>query len=396
MEISVLLSFTATLIFLLSPKISKNRLWSGTVIPLASIIGSGFLVVAPLLYLIVGIYSVIAMLFIVVLAYFIGEAIRFNIRYEEPILQSASEEKLIRRLENVSNLILSFAYVISVAFYLRLLSSFIFEGFIGRNLFLENVLTSLILLFIGLVGFIRGLNRLEWLEKYSVSIKLSVISSLIIGLFFFNVSQGFNVRLESKEISFHTFQLLAGILLIVQGFETSKYLIEKYTKEERIKTMKYAQIISGIIYVVFIFLSLPVMEKIDLSNINETTIIEVTRFISTTLPFLLILGAVMSQFSAAVADTIGSGELLYEETGKKIPSNVGFLTVSVIGILLIWSVNIFGIITYASKAFGMYYFLQTLIAFIISVRYNYRLYKTLFFVLLFILAFIVIFGEPVG
>jgi hypothetical protein len=55
----VLFSFLGMLAFLLNPRLEKNKLWKATVIPLASIIGSGYLVCAPLLYYILGDWAVL-------------------------------------------------------------------------------------------------------------------------------------------------------------------------------------------------------------------------------------------------------------------------------------------------------------------------------------------------
>jgi hypothetical protein len=98
------------------------------------------LVCAPLLYYAVGDYAVLAMAGIVTLAYLIGTALRFNIRYAEPLIYEQTPERKLHiflvELERFSNLVLAFSYIISVAFYLRLLSAFIFSGFFpSRPLF---------------------------------------------------------------------------------------------------------------------------------------------------------------------------------------------------------------------------------------------------------------------
>jgi len=177
----VAFAFLSALVFFLNPKLERNRLWTATVTPLASIIGSGYLVCAPLLYYSVGNYAVLAMLGIVLLAYFIGSALRFNIHHAEPIIYKSTKgtfHYFLLEVERFSNLTLSFAYIISVAFYLRLLSSFVFSGFFHRNEIYENALTTVILLFIGIAGFIKGLHFLEFLEKYAVAINLSFIFAL--------------------------------------------------------------------------------------------------------------------------------------------------------------------------------------------------------------------------
>jgi len=396
LDILVIVVFLLFLLFFLNPKLERNRTWTATVTPLASIIGSGYLVSAPLLYFAVKDYAVLAMLGIVVLAYLIGEAIRFNILHEEPLLQKAPPHGfglVIKDIERFSNLVLSFAYMISVAFYLRLLSAFIFAGFFHKNDLYETLLTTAILLFIGISGYLKGLDFLEFLEKYAVAIKLSVIFTFLTTLLVHDISVGFHFKGEYKPITFQTLEILAGILLIVQGFETSKYLGEKYTPQERVKTMRLAQLISGFIYVSFIFLVTPILYLLDKTKLDETAIILLAASISMVMGFLMKTGPLMSQFSAAVADTIGSGGLIYTETHGRISSRTGYLMLALIDIAIVWSLNIFGIIAYASKAFAFYYALQTAIAALIAFKNRRWLYFGLFFVLVWILLFITIFGK---
>ncbi len=397
--ILILVAF-GSVALLLHPRLIHNRFWRAVVTPLASIIGSGFLVVAPLLYFSVGSYALIAMAGIVLLAYTIGAAIRFNIQFVEPFLEQPSDPhlrwtRLIRELERFSNLILSFAYIVSVAFYLRLLASFVFEGIGYNNELLENVLTTAILLTIGIVGYLRGLQQLEFLEEYSVATKLGIIATLLLGLFFYDLHHP-HFPMHTKAFSWTTLEILGGILLVVQGFETSKYLKGMYSIQERVQSMRAAQIISGIIYIVFVALITPLLYHLHFQSVDETAIIQLSRYASIVLPYLLILGAVMSQFSAAVADTIGSGGLLSVETHGTISFKTGYLMVALIGSALVWSANIFEIITYASRAFALYYLLQVLIAMIFA-RYQKLSGRAIaFFVLALILLFIVIFGKPAG
>lgn len=392
-----LIGFLLFFSFFLNPKLERSRLWTATVTPLASIIGSGYLVCAPLLYFAVGDFAFLAMAAIVALAYLIGEAIRFNILHAEPIIYESREEtefrKFILEIERFSNLVLSFAYMISVAFYLRLLSAFIFSGFFHRDPFLENLLTSAILLFIGITGKLKGLKFLEFLEKYAVAINLSIIFAFIVALLFYDLTKGYNVHWEGKPITFETLQILAGILLIVQGFETSKYLRGVYTQKERVKSMKLAQIISGFIYVSFIFLITPLFYLLNGQKLDATAIILLAGALSVVLGFLIKTGPLVSQFGAAVADTIASGGLIETETEGRINSRTGYLVLSLIDIVLVWSLNIFGIIAYASKAFAFYYLLQTFIATAVAFYKRKWAYFALFAILIPVLAFITIFGK---
>jgi hypothetical protein len=81
--IAIAIALAGYLVF--SKRLAGSSNWKATVTPLASIMGSGFLVSAPLLAGVVGNLAVVCMGLLLVLAYMVGGAIRFNIRYFEPI-----------------------------------------------------------------------------------------------------------------------------------------------------------------------------------------------------------------------------------------------------------------------------------------------------------------------
>jgi len=159
-----------------------------------------------------------------------------------------------------------------------------------------------------------------------------------------------------------TLQLLAGMLLVVQGFETSRYLGNEYTADMRVRSMRFAQRLSALIYVAFALLILPLLRYLPMDQINEIAIIDLSRHVSLVLPVMLVLAAVMSQFSAAVADTLGGGGLIAEESRSRISPGHGYLLIATCAIALVWSTSIFEIVAYASRAFAFYYFAQTILA----------------------------------
>ncbi len=383
---------------LFRPRFLQSRDWRATVTPLASIIGSGFLVAAPLLSHAVNSWALLAMSGIVLVAYGIGEVIRYNIRYAEPMLNEGQGSRLLFAIERFSGLVLSIAYVISVAFYLRLLASFVLRAVEIESEFFANIITTVILVFIALMGLWRGLGGLESLEKTAVNIKLAIIAALLVGLAWFDINW---LAQAENEINYRPVEdwpyalgLLAGILLIIQGFETSRYLGSEYDAETRIRTMRYAQILSAVIYLLFIGLALPLLGDFHESR-DETAIIELSALVASVLPAMLIVAAVMSQFSAAVADTAGSGGLL-SEFSRRLTPGVGYLLVATVAIILVWSASIFEIITIASRAFALYYLLQCLVALIVS-RGRGSLMQRVFFVLISILLLlVVVFAIPDG
>ncbi len=230
-NIIVVLTMSIASIFFFSKKIRYSKVWQATVTPLASIIGSGFLISAPLIVLATGKWAGLAMLTIVIIAYLLGSAIRFNIVELEPLLIKNKNSCISVIFEKISRPILGIAYIISVSFYLKLLSAFAFRGFGIENYLLENLLTTIILVFIGLFGWFKGLHILEIFEEYAVNIKLIIIISMLISFLFFNIDSFFegtwNIVNNSNINFFESFRKLLGFLIIVQGFETSRYIGEE-------------------------------------------------------------------------------------------------------------------------------------------------------------------------
>jgi hypothetical protein len=382
------------------PGLRRNRLWSVTITPLASIIGSGFLVVAPLLRDIAGPWALAAMGAIVVLAWYVGAVIRYNIRHAEPQLprcQQGRGDPLMCRSERLSSWVLSVAYVISVAFYINLLAAYALDG-LGLKTE-ENVrwLSTAVLGLIGLVGLIRGLEGLEWMEKFTVALKLAVIAALLAGLAWYDLHHPYVLPSPNPDLSLaDKLRMLAGTLLVVQGFETVRYMGNEYPADLRIRGMKLAQLISGAIYLAFIALVTPLLVQLAPGQVSETALIQISRTIALSMPLILIIGAIMAQFSAAVADTAGAGGLLHEETRGRLNTHLAYALIALLAIGLIWLANIFEIIAYASRAFAFYYFLQAVIALRLSMQRG-ETTKTLgFAVLALLLLAITLFAKAVG
>ena len=393
----------SVLLFMYQPRFTKSRSWQATLTPLSSIIGSGFLIIAPLLASVVGTYSPLAVTGIVVLAYAIGGVIRFNIIHAEPLIHDREAYHVIYKIDLFANVVLSFAYVTAVAFYLSLLSSFLltYIGF-GDSPDLERSLTTVIIVFIAAAGYLRGLGGLEKLEAYSMSLQLSIVAALLIGVLIYDFNflqseRSFVFEVKDRDWLTKAF-ILAGILLVVQGFETSRFLGEKYSAQIRVNTMRQAQLISGTLYIVSVVALLPIVQHLNLENIKIAEIVAATGLAATVLPFMLIVAAIMSQFSAAVADTVGAGGLACESCKEILPTNKAYLAVSILAIILVWTADLLEIISFASRAFALYYLLQCVVAIIAShnqyERKAHYLNLVRFSTLAGILTFIVIFAIP--
>lgn len=356
--IAILGAVTLCVFALWSGPVRRSVTWAAMTTPLASIIGSGFLVLGPILMAQFGWLAPLVMALLCITAYLFGAAIRYNMGRIE------ANETLPKGLETASAWALSFAYIVSVAYYLNLFGAFgvsltPFEGPLGAKL----LTTGVYLLILG-VGWTRGFASLERLEYISVTVKLAIIAGLLIGLsgFFWGKMQtGTLVMIVPHLSGWAAITLAFGLIVTVQGFETSRYLGDTYDTRTRVRSMKWAQWLSALIYMIYILLLAYVFERQDL-NFSETAIVDMMGVVAPILPFLLVAAALAAQFSAAVADTSGSGGLMTELSAKRISPRMGYLLLTGIGLLLTWGADVFEIISYASRAFAIYYAVQAVIA----------------------------------
>lgn len=353
-----------TLAWLLLSRTGRSRAWAAAVPPLASIIGSGFLISVPLLARLMGSWAVLGMVLLLAAALAFGGAVRHNIAHVEG---RDGLPPLVHGLDRLSELALAFAYLVSVAYYLALLGSFGTRLVLGApdRALVPWIATGLIVLIAGL-GWSGGLLRVIRLETKVVALKLAVIAGFLAALAGHGVAvyaRGGSDGLAPLEGHFgiSTVPVLLGLLIVVQGFETSRYLGEEFDAATRIRTMRLAQVVAAAIYTAFFLLMLPVLPE-TLEVAGETAIIDAAAAVGVILPLMLTIGAAASQFSAAVADAIGGAGLTAELANHRMRSAQAFPLLGVATIAIVWSTDIFGVIALASKAFALYYMLQCLVA----------------------------------
>ena len=382
-------------LFSLSP--AKKELISAMVTPLASIFGSGFLVIVPILAAAVGSFSVWAIAVICVIAYMVGSVIRFNIKTVEPLLQSGKAAKKTKLFESASDISLILAYVISVCLYLHILSAFVLTGLNISSWLVDDILTTTVIVFITVIGVTKGLKPLEFLEKWALIVTFAVIALLLVALATYDIQQllsdsGLVMPVAENHSTWQVITILAGTLIVVQGFETSRYLGKTYSAEVRIKSSAMAQWIATVVYIAFVALALPVVHELN-GVYNDNSLVLIVGAVATFLVFPLIIAATFSQFSASVADTLAASGNLEEVTRGKLSTKLGYLVVGVGAVILTWSANTYEVLALASRAFAFYYFLQCLVAITVTDKIIYRLF---FILLAILLGFITIFAVPAG
>jgi len=377
-------------------KVSTKQIIPAMSTPLASIFGSGFLVVVPILASAVGPYALLAMVVVAVIAYFVGSVIRHNILYAEPVLAKESQSITIY-VERLSDLALIAAYVVSVCLYVHILSAFVLASFELDTAFNKSLLTSLIIGSITIIGLFGGLKPLEILERWALYITIIILGLLLFMFAIYDFNQyvtlkQFTLPEMPNRSTWEIITIVAGTLIIVQGFETTRYLGEHFDAATRIQASRWSQYFSLSIYILFVALAQPIVPVLN-GIYGDNSLITLAATVSLLLPIPLIIAAGMSQFSAAVADTLAAAENLREVSKQRLDARWGYLLVGVTAMLLAWSGSTFEIIALASRAFAFYYLLQCIVAF--SVCNNIR-QRCLFVVIGAILLFVLIFAVPAG
>ena len=403
LNIAIILAVLVTALFLWMPKLHRSLTWQAMTTPLASIIGSGFLVLGPILDAAYGKYAPLIMAALCLGAYLYGAAIRYNMRAIDKLggnigaTNGGARGKLVHQLEVFSSWSLGFAYVISVAYYLNLFGVFAVSLTDVSDPFNAKLLTTAMFVIILFVGWTRGFKSLEALEYVSVSAKLAIIAGLLVGLAIYVFGKAVDGQLifNAAELTgWPAITLAFGLIVTVQGFETSRYLADGYDIKTRIRSMQWAQWLSTAIYMVYILLLTYIFSRGEL-EFSETAIVDMMVVVAPVLPVLLVAAALAAQFSAAVADTSGSGGLIAELTNNRLPPKFGYALLAAIGIALTWMSGVFEIISYASRAFAVYYSLQAAIAAITARKNGHRWRFAGFTGLAIIGVMVVIFGQAV-
>ena len=351
--------------------------------------------IVPILNGAVGPYSLLAMAVVCAIAYAMGSVIRFNIRHAEPLLEEGKASPRVLRYEQTANLALVLAYAISVCLYIHILAAFLLGGLGINTPRRENIVTVLIIAVIAVVGRFRGLDMLLVLEHWALRITAFLVVALIIGFLIYDWK-----AFQTGSVIWPVFPqqdlwtiltVVGGTLIVVQGFETSRYLGSQYDRELRIWSCRSSQIVSTIIYLVFVAAATPLMHILG-SEVEDNGLLKLAAVASVYLPIPLVIAAVLSQFSAAVADVVAAGGNVDESTDGRVDEKQAYVFICGIAIILAFASTL-TILSFASRGFAFYYFLQCLVAIVVSKK---AWQKIAIGVLAVILAFITLFAVPAG
>lgn len=339
---------------------------AASVTPLASILGSGLLIIVPVLERAFGAFAVFGAIAISAIAWLIGTVIRHNVIVVEQREAAGTLDRRTTQLGRLADAVIVVAYVISVALYLRIMAQYIVGFFDSAGSALwEPIIACIAVALIVAIGVFRGFRGLDLLDRVSIVAVLLLTTLLGTVLMLHDGSElasgtlALPPTLSLSPIS--ALLVLGGIVITVQGFETVRYLGGHFDAPTRVKASRLAQIIAAFIYITFVAVATPVM-GLGTPAGADITLLDITGRVAPWLALPLALSAVLSQFSAAIADT-AAAEGNLRGLNRWFTGSRPYLVSGVAAIALAATVPTLVIVTIASQAFAAYYGIQAVIAF---------------------------------
>jgi hypothetical protein len=245
------------------------------------------------------------------------------------------------------------------------------------------------------IGLTKGLDALEVLENWALYITFGIIALLLFGFACYDwtvwqSAAGFTWPKPQAHSPWEIVTIVAGTLIVVQGFETTRYLGKEFDADTRVSASRWSQIISTSVYILFVAAAMPLVHTLN-GQYDDNSLIKLAGVASSLLVAPLVIAAAMSQFSAAVADTIAATGNMEEVTHEHLKSRWGTILVGGGAIALSWSASTIEIIAIASRAFAFYYMLQCLVAVTVSKSAGQRVGMVAIAI---VLALITIFAVP--
>jgi len=350
---------------LYSRRVQESERYQAMVVPLANIMDVGFIVLSPAIVLLTGYWSPLFLLGICLLAIVTGLAIAYNIRHYEPLIETGDR---INRLGRIARLALVVASVTNIAYYTLLLVALILWPlgiYSETNLAIGGVVILGALIAVGLAG---GMDKLNTLGDRTTAFNLSAVIAVVTAFIVYNIQEALAGTLHFPPVdialSAQDLRQVIGLFALVQGFEASRYIGARFAAEERISTMRVAQIISSVVFVVFIASSLILFVEVK-TDFSQTAIFEASDKMGRFVPWLILLAAIGSQTSAIVNAVSSRSDMLVT---YRVPRWATFLILLGPAMVIYLLTDITEAVALASRVFAVYFVLQAAMALVLARR----------------------------
>jgi hypothetical protein len=361
-SIVALLALGALARLLYRPKVQESLTYKAIVVPLGEIMDVGFIVFSPIIILLFGYHATWAMAGLCLLAILTGFAVSYNIEHYEPLIGKPDP---LHAWNSIALWALIAASVVNVGYYAQLLMTLVWLPLDLYSPGLVAATAALLLLALMVYGFAKGLLALNDMGNKTTAFNLSAIGAILVAFATYNVQLLVGGDFQRPDldppVDEEAFRKLLGLFVLVQGFESSRYIGAYFSARKRVETMRAAQYMSSVVYVLFVFLSLVLFTTTAVPN-DVTAIFEVSEQVSVFMPFLIMVAAVGSQLSAIVNDTETRTEMLAQQLGDRLPRRWTFPLFLVPAILVVLLTDVASVVALASRIFAVYFLLQALIA----------------------------------
>ncbi|WP_049903052.1 hypothetical protein [Halococcus agarilyticus] len=373
----VLATLIGLSVVLYSSRVQSSKRYQAMVVPLADIMDIGFVAMTPIIVGITGIDSPLTMIGLCALGYATGWVMRYNIRYFEPV---STVKGVIRSVARVSQGALVVASVVNVAYYLQLMGVVVvllvavpFD--IDGGAVSGTGVAVVVLVALGLIGFLRGLEEFNELGERTTAFNLAAVSAIIVGFLAYNlqVAAAGNWSLPdyNPPLTAQGARQLLGFFALVQGFEASRYMGRQYSAERRMRTMRDAQIIATIAFVLFPAGALLLFAQVQ-PDLEPTAIVRIGAVASPVLPWLILALAIGSQASAAINTISSRCDVLLNLSNEAIPRRFTFPVLAAGSIAVVLVTDVLTAVAAASRVFAIFFTLQCLIALVLANRHDHR------------------------
>ena len=361
-----LLSILVLAYLLYRPRVQQSKEYQATVVPLANIMDVGFILFSPAIVLLVGFRAPFFMLGICLVAIAAGFAIAYNIRHYEPIEGEGGRPD---RLETVAEWSLLGASMVNIAYYTMILMALVQLPFGWDSVNGRTVMGAALLAVLVVIGMRGGMDFLNDLGNRTTAFNVAAVIGVVVAFLVANVQEMLGGRWDlgpSPELGTEELRKMIGLFAIVQGFEASRYIGVRFAAERRVSTMRIAQIVSTVVFVIFmVTLLLAFLPTPPGVPEDGRAIFAVSDLVGDLLPWLLLLAALGSQTSAIIGATSSRSDML---VNNRVPRTTTFPIILIPAIMLVIFVDVNVAVNLASRVFAAFFTIQASLATLLAAR----------------------------
>ena len=348
------------------PRVQQSKQYQALVVPLANIMDVGFILFAPAIVLLVGFRAPFFMFGICLVAIAAGLAIGYNIRHYEPIEGEGGRPD---RLEIISQWSLLGASVVNIAYYTMVLVTLAQLPFDWNSVDGRTIISVTLLAVLVVIGMSGGMDWLNNAGNRTTAFNLAAVIGIVVAFIVANVQEALGGRWDlgpSPDLGTEEIRKMIGLFAIVQGFEASRYIGVRFGAAQRVSTMRMAQGISTVVFVIFVVALLLAFLPTPEGIVEDgTAIFAVSELIGGALPWLLLTAALGSQTSAIIGATSSRSDML---VNHKVARKITFPIILLPAIMIVIFVDVNVAVNLASRVFAAYFTIQAVLAMILAFR----------------------------